>query len=202
MQTAMIGPAGNDAWIEGLAAGRGETTAALRDRLRRGLAAALAGRSDVDDADLDDFAQDAVMRILDRLDTFRGDSAFTTWAMAIAVRIGLTALRRRRWRSEPIDTVAEELVAPESSDSVSASRHELITALRRAIDEVLTSHQRRVISAELQGVPMVVLSEELGATPGAIYKASHDARKKLKTALARMGFDVESMNESLSGDSR
>lgn len=189
-----------DVWIAGLKEGRSDLTTTLRARIRRGLAAALVGRSNVSDADLDDFTQNAVIRILERLDTFRGESGFTTWAMAVAVRVSLTELRRRVWTDTPLDERLEVLARPEQSGMPGGATDELaelLAALRGAIADALTPRQRQVLLAELEGIPQVVLAERLGSTPGAIYKTSHDARKKLKAALERKGFDARIVRETL-----
>lgn len=194
-----------DAWMIGVKAGRSDTTARLRARIRSGLGAVLSGRSDVAEADLDDFTQDAVVRVIERLDTFRGDSGFTTWAMAVAVRVSLTALRRRRWATVPLDKRLAELALPISSDdsgSTVGARNELLAALRHAITMELTPRQRQVLLGEMDGIPQIVLAERLSSTPGAIYKVSHDARKKLKAALVRAGFDAETVRETLGANSR
>lgn len=190
----------NDVWIAGLKEGRGDLIATLRARIRRGLTSALASRSDVSDADLDDFAQNAVIRILERLETFRGESSFLTWAMAVAVRVSLTELRRRVWAEEPLDERLEELARPEQSGLCTGAvgeLAELLAVLRGAIADALTPRQRQVLLGELDGISQVVLAERLGSTPGAIYKTSHDARKKLKAALERQGFDARSVRETL-----
>ncbi len=200
MEAAAATTFANPEWISGLKAGRSDVMAALRARIRDGLGAALASRADVGDADLDDFTQEAVLRVLERLDSFRGDSRFTTWAMAVAIRTSLTALRVRRWASSPLDERLAELAAPPSTPSPAeafGARGELIGALRSAIAEELTPRQRQAVLGELDGIPQVVLAERLSTTPNALYKVSHDARKKLKAALARAGFDAEAVTEVL-----
>ena len=42
----------------------------------------------------DDVAQDTLIRVLQKIDQFSGRSKFTTWAMAIAVRIGTSQFRQ------------------------------------------------------------------------------------------------------------
>lgn len=185
-------------WIDGLRARSSRAVQALHDRVRAGLGAAFGGRADVSDADLDDFVQDAVLRTLERLDSFRGESAFSTWAMAIAVRSSLTSLRRRRWTQPSLEDFAQPLDRRDSS--AAGERSELISLLRDAIDAELTARQRQVLTAELDGVPTVVLAEQLSTTPGAIYKITHDARKKLKRALERAGVDARSVAETLGGN--
>ena len=68
---------------------------------------------------------------------------------------------------------------------------ELMANLQRAVNELLTPHQRSVLVAlALNGVPIDVLAERLGTTRGALYKTIHDARARLRAALAQGGFDV------------
>ena len=70
--------------------------------------------------------------------------------------------------------------------------------MRRAIDEVLTPHQRRVLVAlALNGVPIDVFAERLGTTRGALYKTLHDARRKLRKHLADQGLSPESSEETM-----
>jgi RNA polymerase sigma-70 factor (ECF subfamily) len=59
----------------------------------RGLRTAIADRPQVAEADLHDFAQDALLKILAGSDSFQGESRFTTWAQKIAVRVAFTELR-------------------------------------------------------------------------------------------------------------
>ncbi len=73
----------------------------------------------------------------------------------------------------------------------SIEQAELLEAVRRAIDEVLSRHQREVLVAlALNGVPIDVLAERLHTTRGALYKSLHDARKKLRRRLAEQGLAI------------
>src|SRR5262245_10538804 len=83
-------------WPRELRAGGPTTDAALADLrgvLLRGLRRALSGRAGADDALIEDLAQEATLRVLGRLDGYRGESRFTTWAVTGAVRVALTELR-------------------------------------------------------------------------------------------------------------
>jgi RNA polymerase sigma-70 factor (ECF subfamily) len=133
-------------------------------------------------------ANDALMAVLAKLDDYRGESRFTTWAYKFALLEAGAKLRRRAWQHR------EVLLEPESSVGFADhgnSAHEdleqteLLGALRDAIEETLTPHQREVFSAlALNEVPADVLAERLGTTRGALYKTLHDARRKLRRVLA------------------
>jgi RNA polymerase sigma-70 factor, ECF subfamily len=70
-----------------------------------------------------------------------------------------------------------------------AEWRDLAGAVRRAVDEQLTSRQRQVfVAIVLNGVPLDALTADLGCTRGAIYKMMFDARRKLRAALAAGGY--------------
>jgi RNA polymerase sigma-70 factor (ECF subfamily) len=172
---------------------------ALRAYVRRGLRRAIAG---VDDADIEDFTQEALVRILRGRDRFEGRSRFATWAMAVALRVAFTALRTRRRREATValDTELLELTAPESAADLGrdSERRDLMTTLQLAIIDTLTERQRTAVLGELTGVPSDVLAERLGVNRNALYKLHHDARKKLKAAILAAGFTEHDVAETLS----
>jgi RNA polymerase sigma-70 factor (ECF subfamily) len=133
-------------------------------------------------------ADDALMSVLRRLDDFRGESRFTTWAYKFALLEAAVKLRRRAWQGREVPLEPEgwallATVAPGPAED--AEQAQLLEAVRRAIDEVLTPHQRRVLVAlALNGIPIDVLAERTGSTRGALYKALHDARRALRAHLA------------------
>jgi RNA polymerase sigma-70 factor, ECF subfamily len=148
--------------------------------------------------DLDDLAHqaagDAMMSVLAKLETYRGESRFSTWAYKFALLEAAVKLRRRGWqgREIPIDAERWSLLADrEQSPPQSAEIHELLDSLAAAIDDQLSPHQRQVLVAiAVNDVPIDVLAERLGTTRGALYKTVHDARKKLRAHLAERGLAV------------
>jgi RNA polymerase sigma-70 factor (ECF subfamily) len=135
-------------------------------------------------------ADDALMSILARLDDFRGESRFTTWAWKFAFYEASVAVRKRRWlgREIPVEDDGWEAVAREASPDRQVEEMELLGALRIAVAEALTPHQRSVfVALALNQVPVDVLAERLGTTRGALYKTLHEARSRLRAALASQG---------------
>ena len=133
-------------------------------------------------------ADDALVAVLGKLDDFRGDSRFTTWAYKFALFEAGTKVRRRAWqgREVPLEPESWALIADgDSTPHQDAETGELLAAVRDAIEDDLTPHQREVfVAATLNEVPIDVLAERLNATRGALYKTIHDARGKLRAALA------------------
>ena len=139
-------------------------------------------------------ADDALMHVLDKLDTFEGRSRFTTWAYKFAVYEAGVKARRRSWqdREVTLEPAAWSLL-PDSDGgpAAAAEERELLRALEDGIRTALTAHQRNVLVAlAITGVPIDVLAERLGTTRGALYKALHDARQKLRGHLSNQGLAV------------
>jgi RNA polymerase sigma-70 factor, ECF subfamily len=193
----------SQAWLAGLRASGREQDAAvtrLRALLLRGARFELGRRTGqlaalrVDDrsALAEECADDACLAVLARLDDFRGESRFTTWAYKFAILTTSTRVRRLSWRGRELPQADEtwERLASAASPERDAEQSELLTAVTRAIASELTPHQRRVLVAvAVDGVPIDVLAERLSTTRNALYKTLHDARRRLRAHLARRGFE-------------
>ena len=140
-------------------------------------------------------ADDAFVAIMGKLDEFRGDSRFSTWAYKFALYEAAVRVRRRAWqdREVVIDPDAWLTLGSEASGPHEhARRSELLAAIRSLIDTKLTAHQREVLVAlTIQEIPIDVLAERLGSTRGALYKTLHDARRKLRDLLSAAGHDLD-----------
>jgi RNA polymerase sigma-70 factor (ECF subfamily) len=204
---AAVGPdAESRAWVSslGVDGARGEEARArLRELLLRAarfeIGRRRASQSHLRGGDLDDLAQqsanDALLAILRKLDTYRGESRFTTWAYKFALLEAAVKLRRRAWqgREIPLDPERWRVFADQGdSPAESAESREVLGTIGRALESELSPHQREVLVAvALDGVPIDVLAERRGSTRGALYKTIHDARKKLRAHLAESGLRFE-----------
>ncbi len=127
------------------------------------------------------------MAVLSKLDEFRGDALFTTWARRFAALEVPGEIRRRlgHARETPVDT---EQWPPDarSTDALEcyAEARETLRAVGRAVDHDLTGHQREVLLAlTIQDMTASDLAARLHSTSGALYKTLHDARRKLRSGL-------------------
>ena len=132
-------------------------------------------------------ADDALSAILAKLDDYRFESRFTTWAYKFAILEAAVRLRRRAWqeRELPIDPDAWTSLPSRTLDPAQDfERRERLRAIIEAVRTELSPHQREVLGAlVLAEVPIDVLAERLGTTRGALYKTLHDARRKLRTVI-------------------
>jgi RNA polymerase sigma-70 factor (ECF subfamily) len=188
---------------------RDRALADLRGVLVRGLRVALAGRvrQGLNEA-AEDFAQEALIKIMANLDTFRGESRFTTWAQKIAVMTASTELRRKRWRDVSLqevldrygtnrgesDRLADERPTPERL----AMHSTMVATVRRFVDEELTERQREAIVAVMfEGMPLEETARRMGTNRGALYKLMHDARRRLKKRMEAEGLSAQDVLGSI-----
>lgn len=189
-----------------LRAGESEREAAcqeLRDLLVRAALAYLARKHypieafGADDAEslAEDFAQESLTIILRQLDSFRGESRFTTWAYRIVINLMADEFRRRAWRHRSLDEEQARLPERTAADDVphlAAERREIWELVQQVIREDLTERQRRVLVGRFfQDKPLVVLAEEMNTTKDNVYKLLHDARKHLRRALLARGISEQ-----------
>jgi RNA polymerase sigma-70 factor, ECF subfamily len=142
--------------------------------------------------DLEDLAMqaadDALLAILAKLEDFRGDALFTTWARRFAALEVPGEIRRRLGHARELPNDGDGWLAerPGSDDPEALTEgRDLARTVGRLIADELTAHQREVLLAmAVDEVPTDRLARELGSTPGALYKVVHDARAKLRRELA------------------
>jgi RNA polymerase sigma-70 factor (ECF subfamily) len=135
-------------------------------------------------------ADEATVAVLAKLHTFEGRSRFTTWAYKCGILHAAVEVRRNMWRHREInlDLLPEPYFAGASPEQI-VEAGEFAAAVGRAIDGVLTRHQRGVVLALLvEGVPIDVLAARPGTTRNALYKALHDARVQLRKHLTATGY--------------
>lgn len=203
--------ADSQAWLERLSSAGPARQAAIGELHELLLRAAtfevnrrrsLSGR--LRDGDLEDLAQqsadDALVAVLGKLDDFRGESRFTTWAYKFALYEAAANVRKRAWQGREIPLTAQAW--PPAIDGRplpdrELETRELLAAVREEIEGSLSPHQREVLLAlALNEVPIDVLAERLNTTRGALYKTLHDARRKLRRALAGRGLGIRGEGES------
>jgi RNA polymerase sigma-70 factor (ECF subfamily) len=205
---ATIGDADSRAWLQQLSgdgAARQQALARLHELLLRAARFEVARRrhalphlrgNELDDIALE-AADDALVSVLARLDTFRGASRFTTWAYKFALLEAAVKLRKRTWQARELPLEPERwslLASIELDPDEELEQTELLHAVQEGIQTALTDHQRRVLIAlAVDDVPIDVLAESLGTNRNALYKTLHDARRKLRAYLADRGlrFDAE-----------
>lgn len=190
----------NQEWLDALrGSGREDALSDLRVLLVRGLRRAL---PDVPEQNLEDFAQEALLKILAGLDSFRGESRFTTWAFKIAIHEAFTELRRRRWKNVSLQDLVAKYDEGDFTPSVLADRapspeqrvtqQMLLEMIHQLIDEELTERQRQaMIAAVFGGMPGDEVARRMGTNRNALYKLLYDARQRLQRRLLARGLSMD-----------
>ena len=191
------------AWVGGLSGAGVEHDAAIARlhalllRIAHVEAGRRAGINGIVGPELEDLAHqaaaDACLSIVRKIDEFRGDSKFTTWAYKFVIYEVSNKFSRHTWRRADVqlgEDVWQRLPGRLGTDpeDVVGSR-ELVVAVRKAVHETLTPHQRRIfVAIVLEATPLDVLATELGSNRNAIYKTLFDARRKLRAHLVTDGY--------------
>ncbi len=199
----------NEQWLADLRSDGTTKDAALADLravILNGLPYALSNYLSPDNPQFnsltEEVAQDTLLRVMDRLDSFEGRSRFTTWVQKIAVRIALTELRRRRWRDFSLDSLVEEneegiafpslMIDPGPNPDNITQRNDMLQRVARLINEELTEKQRTaMIATMIEGVPLEEVARRMNMKRNALYKLLHDARLRLKKRLAKENLTTE-----------
>ena len=188
-----------DPWVHRLKADgntREEAIQELRDILIRGVTASCRNRYG-NKISAEDVVQDALLKILDKIDAFEGRSKFTTWAMTIAIRVAINEMRRKHFRDISMnDLLSDSMqfeIAANSDPTVEQEEEKIgvLTKLRELIESRLTEKQKDVVHSLLNGMPVEVFAEKTGSNRNAVYKLIHDARVKLRQGFEQAGYQAE-----------
>lgn len=195
--------ADTDDWVRRLSSSgpeRDDAIAELTQLLVRGLSRSMANRYD-NLVQPEDVVQDALLKILDSLDTFAGRSRFTTWAMTIATRVAISEMRRKRYQDVSLDSITSDdnlsldiTIDPSTPGETQIDRVKVLSTLQELIQTELSAKQREAIQALLGGLPVEEIARRTGSNRNAVYKLIHDARVRLKTGLERAGVIAEDFN--------
>lgn len=146
------------------------------------------------DADADDLAQEAFVRAHQALPRFDGRSEFFTWIYRIAVNLSLNHARAQRVRKGvSVDEPGVESAIADVSESRISDPEKILNRQRMAralVEEVekLPDGLRVTLSMVcLEGMPQDEVAEVLGCSTGTIGWRVHEARRRLREALAARG---------------
>jgi RNA polymerase sigma-70 factor (ECF subfamily) len=194
----------NEEWLSALRQAGPQQEAALSDLrsiILAGLPYALSKYLSPEDPNFESLAentaQDTLLRVMEKLETFEGRSRFTTWVYKIAIHIALTELRRKRWENVSLEELVEDeehyaptgfLADPSPGPEMSVEGADLMLRIQRIIQEELTDKQRQAMLAiGVQGMPIEEVARRMDTNRNALYKLLHDGRLRLKNRLSKEG---------------
>ena len=156
----------------------------------------LARRMLGNDADADDVAQDVLLQVVRKLDTFRGEANLGTWLHRVTVNAALAHRRKRAQRAErehhdPLDWFQEnghhaQPVRPWSiAPDAIALQQESTELIEKAIAGLPEMYRDVFVLADVEGLPNAEIGDMLGLSLPAVKSRLHRARLLMRDALAR-----------------
>ena len=145
--------------------------------------------------DAEEVAQDALLRIIQKIDTFKGEAAFTSWVYRIAANL---AYQKLRGRPKPEEVSLDDLLPvfdemgahtrmitdwSDQADDQILSR-EAREHLERAIDLLPAEYKVVFVLHDMEGRPNAEIAELLDLSLPAVKSRVHRARLFLRAKLA------------------
>ena len=128
-----------------------------------------------------DFTQETFIRAFEKLDTFRGESALSTWLHSIATSVALNGLRKvKRFRKREADL--EE--ADGMSGGAPRAEPDLKRRLAAAIDGLPEGYRTVFLLHDVEGYTHEEIGAALDIETGTSKAQLSRARAKLRDALA------------------
>ena len=138
-------------------------------------------------AEAEDCAQDAFIQAWNKLDRFRGDSAFATWLHRIVVNEALMWLRserRRPFRNAAAQGAELALADPRPDPSEHVSQRQQRRLLGDAICALPPPERDVLVCCGLEGVPYAEYGARTGTHPAAVKSRAFRARRRLGARVA------------------
>ena len=135
-------------------------------------------------AEAEDLSQEVFVQVFRKLDTFRGESAFTTWLYRLTVNQVLMYFRKRRRRIEQLTEdgeVPERTIQGRKVLRGSAILDRL--ALNEAIVKLAPGYRAVFILHDIEGLQHLEIANILGCSVGTCKSQLHKARLKMRTLL-------------------
>lgn len=139
--------------------------------------------------DARDAAQDAFVHAFQKLDSFRGQSAFYTWLFRIAYNAAITLQRKQRRQHNSIETTREKAgieptdASPDAAPSHAMEVQEQTAVVRAALDSLSEEYRTALILKEMEGLKYEEIAEIVGCPVGTVRSRIHRARSDLREIL-------------------
>lgn len=141
-------------------------------------------------ADAEELTQDTFLQVFRKLDTYRGESAFSTWLHRVAVNVVLMRLRKNRGHSEtPLDQIFESEEGEEiQTTEAKVDDPRLIAtidrlSLQRAVLSLSVRQRLTFVLHDIEGYTHEEIAALVGCTVESSKYQAHAARLNLRASL-------------------
>jgi RNA polymerase sigma-70 factor (ECF subfamily) len=144
-----------------------------------------------DPVEAEDLTQDAFLQTFRRIQTFRGDSLFSTWLHRLTVNIVLMSFRRKKHPQISLDETFESNEEARKSNVEFSVRDLNLSGvidrinLESAISQLPIGYKKMFVLHDIQGYEHHEISRILGCTAGNSKSQLHKARARLRQLLPK-----------------
>ena len=136
----------------------------------------------------EDLTQEAFLQLYRRIETFRGDSAFSTWLHRLAVNVILMELRKNGLIEVSLDEVLEPGDEESSKKDFGAEDQRLAgyidrVVLEQAIESLPAGYRSIFVLYDVEGYEHSEIAEMLGCSMGNSKSQLHKARLRMRSLL-------------------
>lgn len=136
-------------------------------------------RLGLDDASVDDAAQDVFITAYRRWYEFEGRSSMRTWLLGIALRVA----HDHRRKSRPTESVPLDLPALTPSPDDAAVRHQQVEQLMQVLSQLPLELRELLVLVELEGYSIPEVAEATGVNLNTLYTRLRTARARFEALL-------------------
>ncbi len=152
-----------------------------------------------DPAEAEEATQDALVAAIGALDSYRGDSAFTTWLYAITLNTCRGRLRKHRSRDRLMETLRSIFrlggdTTPHPEEA--AIRSEADAAVSRAVSALDEKHRLPVILRYYNELSVAEIARLLDISEGTVHSRLYTARERLRAMLKAEHFGRSEQQET------
>ncbi|HIX90886.1 MAG TPA: sigma-70 family RNA polymerase sigma factor [Candidatus Agathobaculum pullicola] len=153
---------------------------------------AVALRSSGSPEDAADIVQEVFLRAWRSIESFRGDSGFSTWLFRITMNMCVDFARHKHTQPQTQSIVDEEenerpMPDPAPTPEEHLENRELGRELAAALEEISEEHRRIILLRDVSGMSYTEIAEVLEISEGTVKSRLSRARIALRKVLLRRG---------------
>jgi RNA polymerase sigma-70 factor, ECF subfamily len=137
----------------------------------------------------EDLTQEVFLLVLRKIQTFRGESAFSTWLHRLAINVVLMHLRKKKLRTELLDETMQSGEEGAAAGRAAGNPEVLLTGLihranlKRAVELLPTAHKIVFVLHDIHGYKHHEIAEMMDSSVGTSKGQLHRARTRLRDLL-------------------
>jgi len=147
-------------------------------------------RYPLSDEDRRDLLQSVLMRLLSKIESFRGDASFSTWLFRVTANEALMLMRSNRRHSDrlAVGSDVQDLPALAADDDpgdgmVSAAKAERYGRIREALNEIPEPYKNVMVAHYLMDLDLRQIAKRFDISESAVRSRLHRARARLRANL-------------------